>query len=551
MDSDSQLSRHRALLGVAHDLSRAENVEQLLDQILECSREVMDCDICSILLPEESTGDLLIRSTADVPGQPAIRIPKGKGIASQVYESKEVVNIADAENDPRHFSAASHDAGLIFRAMLTVPLLDGDRALGVLQGINPQGRDAFDEYDVAVFETFASLISVTLIRLEANRNAIHQAQQNQQLELAYEIQQSFLPASETAIGAIQIQSFYQPASEVSGDFYFWHPLEDERVLLGVADVCGKGFPAALDMARCSTMIAAAAHQVAGVTLGEWVTRLNSRLCEVMQAGRFIAGTFLLVDQKRRRVDVCVCGCLSPKVLSQQKWLEIDGGTNPPLGISCAFNFVSIPVPLGIGSQWLVMTDGILETQNEAGAYFEDGPFQTVLNEIAHSPAPHVLGSLKRAWKSFSVGATYQDDATVLTFEDQTEPPSNAFFFTCRPEILKEARDFVEQWTAFAGMDDKSTGLVVLGCDEVFTNICQHAYEECGPATCRVFLSTQGLNIVIEHQGKGIENEAIPEGDMPGPQIGGRGLFLIRDVFDQVDFSTGESGSTITLLKRID
>jgi len=551
MDPQSQLHRHRALLGVAHDLSRSENVEQLLDQILECSREVMDCDICSILLPEASSGDLIIRSPNDKPGQEPIRIPRGKGIASRVFESKEVVNIVDARTDPRHFSEASFGAGLDFRAMLTVPLLDGDRALGVLQGINPQDRDSFDEHDVAMFETFASLISVTLIRLEASRNAIVEAERNQQLELANEIQLSFLPDRSAKFGQIDIHSFYQPASEVGGDFYFWHPLDEDCVLLGVADVCGKGFPAALDMARCSTLIASLSHLANQMSLSEWVGKLNSRLCDVMRQGRFIAGTFLLIDQRQRKVEICVCGCLPPKILSRQDWIETGITPNPPLGITCSFEYLEHTVPLGLGQKWLVMTDGILETQGEQGARFEDQAFDEVLQAIAHEPGADVLDRITTAWEEFSVGATYQDDTTLLTFEDQVEPPPAAFFFTCRPEVLKEARDYVEAWCEFAGLEEKATGLVVLGCDEVFSNICKHAYCQTGPAQCQMFLSPDGLNVLIEHQGDGIDNAELPaECETPGDQAGGRGLFLIQQVFDEVDFSNSPEVAQIRLLKKL-
>ena len=89
MEPQSTAERQQALIDVARDLSRTENVEQLLDQILECSRKVMACEVCSILLPESSTGDLILRSTMDEPGQKAIPTAwaKKRGIPMAVIMS--------------------------------------------------------------------------------------------------------------------------------------------------------------------------------------------------------------------------------------------------------------------------------------------------------------------------------------------------------------------------------------------------------------------------------------------------------------------------------
>lgn len=551
MGAVSQQSRRQALIGVARELSRAENIEQLLDRILVCSREVMACEVCSILLPEAGSGDLIIRSTRDPRDAEPVRVPAGKGIAGSVFATKETVNIADVRADPRHFAKAGEASGLVTRTLLTIPLLEGGEAMGVMQAINPDGRDEFDAEDVEIFETFGSLVGVTLIRLEALKNAIRDAETRQQLQLAHEIQQSFLPAPHAAVGSIRIDAFYQPASEIGGDFYFWHALEDGRVLLGIADVCGKGFPAALDMARGSTMIASHVHQLGRARLGEWVTELNGQLCNVMRNGRFIAVAFALIDERAGGADFCVCGALPPKFLAAGGWEDAPIDSNPPLGIAGGLDYRSTSLPLGLSRHWLLMTDGILEAQNDRGEYFEDGGFDEVLKLIAAEEKPDVLGILTGAWAEFSRAGSYQDDTTVLTFEDTRARPPGAHEFECRPENMKAARDFVDNWAAFAGFDDREAGLIVLGCDEVFTNVCRHGYpESCGaPATCRVSLTAVDFKIEIEHRGAGISNEQLPPPHSGELTPGGMGLGVIRDVFDEVDFASGEV-SRIRLRKRL-
>lgn len=511
----------------------------------------MVCEVCSILLPEQVSGDLLIRSTLDPPDAQPVRVPAGKGIAGAVFESKQPLNIDDVSQDPRHFAKAGEMSGLQTRTLLTVPLLDGDAMLGVMQAINPIERMRFDEEDVELFETFGSLIAVTLIRLEAHRNAIREAETRQQLQLAHEIQQSFLPPPHASVGSIRIDAFYEPASEIGGDFYFWHALDDGCVLLGIGDVCGKGFPASLDMARGSTLIASLVHELNRMPLGDWVSQLNAKLCNVMNSGRFIALTFARIDERRRRVDFCVCGALGPKFLVKGEWLDAPFRPNPPLGISSAVSYSESSLPLGVSRHWLLMTDGILEAESEGGDRFEDRAFEETLAAIARSGNSDVLGSLTAAWRAFSKPGGYQDDTTLVSFESTLAAPATAHEFDCRPETIKGARDFIDEWAAFAGFEDRDVGLIVLACDEVLTNVCRYAYPETcgGPARCEVALTAERLEIEISHHGDGISNEQLPEPVIGPPTVGGMGLGVIREVFDETDFSAGEV-SRIRLSKKL-
>jgi len=549
MPTTTTRGRREILVNVAHDLSRAENVDQLLDRIIESAREVMNCEVCSLLLPDES-GDMLIRSTLSSDSGP-IRVPKGKGIAGEVYLTKEVVNIRDAQQDPRHFSKAGVTVGLATHSMLTIPLLDGESCLGVMQAINARDRKHFDDEDVELFETFGSLVAVTLIRMEAQKIAVREAEYRQQLNLATEIQRSFLPPSHGEVGDLHIDAFYQPASEIGGDFYFWHPLENGRVLLGIGDVCGKGFAASLDMARASTLIASEVHTASRMPLSEWVQHINRRLCAMMSQGRFIALSFLLLSPKTRTVNVCVCGLIPPHFLRNGTWETVPHTPNPPLGVFEGLTYHSNTVSLDLSQRWLCYSDGLLEAQNERGEHYEDRALEEVLNSACSNDS-NVLDLLINSWREFSTEASYRDDTTVLLVQDIAPSLDPVFPFTCRPGLLQDARDFIDRWAAAAGLDEETAGLVVLGCDEIFSNICKHAYcaEQGGPAECHVVTGPGYFEVVIEHRGNGIANEDLPDPEPPCGKIGGMGLSVVREIFDDVDFYASPQVSRITLRKNL-
>jgi len=542
------------LVEVARTLNGARDVGELLDQILERSRDVMRCEICSILLPGEDGESLLIRSTQGNL-RPGVRVPIEGSIAGHVFATRESLNIGDVQGDPRHYRPASSQTGVVTRAMVSVALADGERSLGVMQAINPVGRAVFGRQDQEILEIFASLVSVTLIRIESHEAAVREAELRREFQLAEEIQESFLAREREDFGDLVIEAFYEPARNVGGDFYFCHELEDGSVLTGIGDVTGKGIAAALDMARGTTMIAAKASLCPTMGLGEWVGRLNDQLCKVMTRGRFIAGTFVHVDRRSRRVRAVTAGCCAPKFLRKGslEWEDMPCLPNPPLGIAPGLCYTCTTLPSAIAPSWFVYSDGIPETRNRTGEYFEDVEFPKVLARMARMPTGRMLSALKDAWCAFADHGTYQDDATALVAEATRVYPEPRLEFECAPETMAAARAFINHWALHAGFDDTTAGLVVLGCDEIFTNVYRHAYGgQPGQLVCEGLIETSGENLLLRlrHCGSRVP-DGTPPPSCPSPdQVGGRGRFVIHEVFDSVHYGDCEDGCVLELRKRL-
>jgi phosphoserine phosphatase RsbU/P len=149
MPLKSPVERYQALLAAARCFGRSMDLRSLIDEILRRAQDVMLAEACSVLLPDPHTGELILYSTdtqiANLP-EP-LRVPPGAGIAGAAFQSKKIINVANAAEDPRHYSAVARQLGMRTRAILTVPLLDGASCLGVMQALNPRERDCFDAQD--------------------------------------------------------------------------------------------------------------------------------------------------------------------------------------------------------------------------------------------------------------------------------------------------------------------------------------------------------------------------------------------------------------------
>jgi sigma-B regulation protein RsbU (phosphoserine phosphatase) len=546
------------LLGVAASLSASSDFDTLLANILHGARAVMGCAACSISLPDKATSDLLIHSTQrDWRREGPWRLPKSQGIAGRVFATREPVYTAEASQHPEHYRRTGEDTGLPAHALLTIPLLDGENCRGVMQAMNPEDRAGFSDDDMRVFIAFGSLVSVTLGRRQAEEEArvraAQEAERRAELELARQVQATFLPEPDAEHGPLRIQAFLEQATGIGGDCYFFHAPLPHLLLAGVGDVTGKGSSAALDMARLTTQIELAASRCTSESFAAWLVELNNVLYEAMHAGdNAVAVTALLFDTACRRVHAAA--------FAQHPPLFRDHGTGTWHELACprqgffgqrrlsACN--TITVPLAAGSHWLVHSDGVTEAIATAGGQLARDGLVSLLesHDWANTGALDLIVDTWR--KNLASGA--RDDATLLLMEDRTTSPPREFAEVCTADSIRAARTFFEQWGLFAGIPQDTLLKLLVGCDEILTNVIKHAYglaKSPGPLWCGADVSPSLIRFIIRHQGAGITQEqAAAQADARSRDEGGLGLALVRRVFSRVHFSTNERGSEIVLEK---
>ena len=534
------------LLGVAASLSASSDFDTLLANILDGARAVMRCAACSISLPDTATSDLLIYPTQrDWRREGPWRLPAGQGIAGRVFATRVPVNTADAAQHPEHYRRIGADTGLPAHALLTIPLLDGENCRGVMQAINPEDRAGFSDDDMRVFIAFGSLVSVTLARRqeeeEARVRAVEQAERHAELELARQVQATFLPEPEAEHGPLRIHAFLEQATGIGGDCYFFHALAPHLLLTGVGDVTGKGSSAALDMARLTTEIALAAARCAPETFDAWLVEINNALYEAMHASEnAVALTVLLFDTGLRRVHAAAFGQHPPlyRDHTTRQWREVECPRHGFFGQRRLSRCGVIAVPLAAGSHWLAHSDGITEALSSTGGELKREGLLSLLQSQDWSGAA-CLDSLVNAWRKTLAGGA-RDDATLLLMEDRTPPPPHEFAAICTAESIREARNFFEQWGRFAGIPRDTLLKLLVGCDEVLTNVIKHAYgldKPPGPLWCGAEVVPGLIRFTIRHHGTGITQEqAAAQADARSREEGGLGLALVRRVFTHVHFS---------------
>ena len=254
----------------------------------------------------------------------------------------------------------------------------------------------------------------SLLKAKAYADAIKEAMARD-LRIAREIQMGILPADLAACTrgtGLDVQAVIEPAREVGGDLYEVLRAADDRVVVALGDVSGKGIPAALFMAVTVTVLRTLARRI--VEPDEILRRLNDELAEQNPRGMFVTLQCLVFDLANRRVTCAGAGHHQLVILSpgQPPRLAFPS-SGRPAGLMMANPVESESMALAPGDTFVLFSDGVSEVMNGDEDFFGE---ERLLAHLAASPgatpADIVQGGLT-AVRAFAAGAPQSDDITIL------------------------------------------------------------------------------------------------------------------------------------------
>nr|WP_320024579.1 PP2C family protein-serine/threonine phosphatase [uncultured Acetobacterium sp.] len=239
-----------------------------------------------------------------------------------------------------------------------------------------------------------------------------------ELNVATEIQTSMLPSIFPAFTnreEFDIYATMQPAKEVGGDFYDFFSIDDDHLAVVIADVSGKGVPAALFMVVAKTLIKN--HTQAGLTPVEVFTLVNAQLCENNDVGMFVTA-FMGVFEISTQQFTCVNAGHNPPLLKRAAggfdYLKLHTGF--VLGGMEEMKYQQLEMQLANDDELYLYTDGVTEATNAKDELYGEDRLLSVLNSNAGLKPDALLSSIKKDIDSFVNGAPQFDDITMVAFK---------------------------------------------------------------------------------------------------------------------------------------
>ena len=297
------------------------------------------------------------------------------------------------------------------RLLMAVPLSIKHDLFGILLVEEAENGRRFRARRIEIINGIAQQAALAIQNDLLQQEMVVRERLETEVQLARQIQQTFIPHALPAHAAWQMAARWRTARQVGGDFYDVIELPNGKIGLFIADVADKGMPAALFMALTRTLVRAAVIEMdspAGV-LG----RVNDQLLPDTQQGMFVTAVYGVLDVESGEFTYVNAGHNPPFWVNQNGNVEKLTRTAVALGVMEQPNMEERTVCLGFGDTLLLYTDGLTEAFSPLGELFGDVRLMTALQAIQASTADEVLATVEEHLNEFIESTPLGDDLTML------------------------------------------------------------------------------------------------------------------------------------------
>jgi serine phosphatase RsbU (regulator of sigma subunit) len=406
-ETERRALEKEVLLEVAKTLSTPLDLEEVIEAIFQSLRQVVKYDAAAIYLTNRATLGLELVSEVGYPSgsDDAFRLQVGQGIVGWVAKTGEPLIVPEVERDPRYV-AARHET----RSELAAPLLVEGRTIGVFN-LECDQADAYHEGHLELVSAFAAQAAVAIERTRLTRELLDRRRLEKELAIARDIQLSFLPESAPRVAGFDLAGTATTHDEVGGDYYDFIPVSETRLGLAIADVSGKGIPAALIMAGFRMSLLAEIRNEFAIRAV--MRKVNSLLHESIERDKFVTAFYGLLDVKNRMLIYANAGHNPPIVIRRDGTIEYLAEGGVALGVLPDAEFEDCPVELPPGDLLVLYTDGISEAESESGEQFGRRRIEQCVSRLAGESSKAIVEAVVREVEAWTGARGPNDDLTLM------------------------------------------------------------------------------------------------------------------------------------------
>ena len=371
-----------------------------------------------------------------------------------------------------------------------------------------------------------------------------------ELEMAKDIQLSALPnvfppfPDETRF---DIWASMETAKEVGGDFYDFYFTGQDRVLFLVADVSGKGVPAAMFMMRAKALIKSIAQT--GKPLAQVFEEANDALCEGNSSNTFVTVWAGELNTRTGHVSYVNAGHNPPVVRLGEKVDYLKSRPSLVLGAMSGIHYRVEELDLKPHDAIYLYTDGIVEQPDASGALYGDDRLLKVLagcNRVRDGLLSTVIDDVRR----HAAGTEQADDCTQLVIRYRGEPEASSWkYLPTMDDLAKASSDLA---AALADVPDSCKNMLLVAADEIFANIVRHSGANDWTLSVERTKHPDGVRLVITDDGKPFDPLSHRDPDTTlcadDRDVGGLGILIVKKTMSPVTYRRRNDRNILTMGK---
>jgi len=385
--------------------------------------------------------------------------------------------------------------------------------------------------------------------------AIKEAEKNaEELRFAKTIQHSVLPTVFPLDEKFEIYASMDTAKEVGGDFYDFFYIDPTHVAIEVADVSGKGVPAALFMMQSKTIIKGLVES--GMPVDEAFTEANKRLCESNEAQMFVTVWLGIVDLTTGEIEFVNAGHNPPIVSDENggfKYLQSKAGF--VLAGYDGYKYQVQRYKLKPGEKIYLYTDGVTEAMNKDRVLYGEETLLNKLNEYRKRGCHTICDAVIKDVRKHADGVDQSDDITMLCLGLNGNESTNVIVVDAQIENVERITNFVNNLLENRGADIKAQMQIDVAIDELFSNICYYAYQPDQHGQAKIVVNFYEENkVAIVFEDRGIPYNPLEKADpdakasLEDRQIGGLGIYIVKKTMDEMTYKNVSGHNVVKLIK---
>jgi serine phosphatase RsbU (regulator of sigma subunit)/anti-sigma regulatory factor (Ser/Thr protein kinase) len=501
------------------------DVEDLLVELLDRVRDVLQADTAAVLLLDEPAGQLVASAARGIEEEvhQGVRVPLGKGFAGRIAYDKQPVSIEDLD-DADVVNPLLRERGI--RSLLGVPLLAAGRLLGVLH-VGTLVRRRFSDADIDLLQMVADRVALATEARQAERES----------RGVRVLQRSLLPERLPPVPGLESAVRYSAGGEgdVGGDWYDLFTLPSGWVCVAIGDVVGRGLRAAAVMGRLRSSVRA-------FTLSDGsdpaaVLGMVDTLIRQFEPGEMATMVVGLLEPSFERLHVSVAGHPAPVLATGTgPGTYLDLPVDPPVGVAAQVRRRSTTVDLPPGAVVCLYTDGLVERRRAS----LDDRLTLLTTAVTARPPEEVCAAVM----SRLVGRELPSDDVAVLVVRRTGPGPEPLELSvpATASSLGEVRAAIRRWLAGVDAGPATATDLLIAVGEATSNVVEHAYgPEGGTMTVRLEAAPPHVVATVRDTGRW----RAPRGTDRG-----RGTHLMRSASDDLRIDRRDDGTEVVIRLKI-
>lgn len=410
----------KTLKGITHSISSMLNLDSLCSYLCIRVPEVLHASSAAVYLYDDTLGNFHASCAANIDTRLLGRFEPTGSICMHLARNEATFNLERirASNRPLGLSPDEAEALTRTRAALVPPFILKSKLLGFLVLGSKLSDEFYSLRDIELLETLCDHVAMAVENARLYRETTEKQRMERELEVARRIQQMLLPKTFPKIRGLESQAMNRPSEQVGGDYYDILHLSENRIGLTIADVAGKGVPAALLMASLQSSLRAEAAP--DKTPSEVIRALNRAVCQQTSGETFVTIFYGLLNLEQRALHYCNAGQTPPYIISKDGRIRRLDRTHLVIGVDGEAFYEDTTLELEEGDLIFLYTDGITEEPGTQDALYGEDRLLTHLVGSYESGLADVLDIICSDVVRYG-GGKPQDDLTALALKIKAFP----------------------------------------------------------------------------------------------------------------------------------